>query len=131
RKIGDQLNGLLSGQPPEDGPVRDYVEEAASKVNQVAQRVQQRGFDGVVQDVERFARRRPGVFLLGAAAAGAVVGRVLRGAKADSQSNGSASPAWASGAPGTGIPPVASAVPDTTLVTPPAPPIMPSTSTTS
>jgi hypothetical protein len=36
----------------------------------------------LLDDVRQFARRRPGTFLLGALAAGVVVGRLTRGAKA-------------------------------------------------
>ena len=43
-----------------------------------------------MQDVEGFARRRPGVFLVGAAVAGFLTGRVVRGAR-DAQSNGGSS----------------------------------------
>jgi hypothetical protein len=41
----------------------------------------QRGVEGVLDDVRSFARRRPGVFLLGAGIAGFAVGRLVRGAK--------------------------------------------------
>jgi hypothetical protein len=43
--------------------------------------VQQRGYDGMVEDAQRLARRRPGVFLAGAAVAGFAIGRLLRSAK--------------------------------------------------
>jgi len=131
RKVGDQLTGMLSGQAPEDGPVREYVEQASAKVNEFAGRLQQRGFDGVVSDAERFARRRPGVFLLGAAAAGALVGRMLRGVKADKQDDGT-SQSMGAGDGSTAEfdmrtgPTAQSPIPGPSVVTPPAPPIMPS-----
>jgi len=133
RKVGDQLTGMLAGQAPEEGPVRDYVEQASSKVNEFAGRLRQRGFDGMVSDAERFARRRPGAFLLGAAAAGALVGRVLRGTKSDHQGNGSSQLSSGMGndrteeLPLRTSPTAQSPIPGPTVVTPPAPPIMPST----
>ena len=135
RRIGDQINDMLSGRPPQEGPVRDYGEQLASKVTEVAGRVHQRGFDGIVNDAERFARRRPGIFLLGAAAAGVVAGRVLRGTKSEQNGQGGAPlppiGAAASGdGPAQNAPAPAVAAPsDTTLVPPPAPPILPSAST--
>ncbi|GAC1503859.1 MAG: hypothetical protein NVS1B14_09480 [Vulcanimicrobiaceae bacterium] len=42
-----------------------------------------RGYDGVMQDVKGLARRRPGLFLLGAAAAGFGVARLARAAASD------------------------------------------------
>jgi hypothetical protein len=44
----------------------------------VADRFEQRGIDGVLTDVKHFARRHPAQFVLGAAAAGFVVGRLVR-----------------------------------------------------
>ncbi len=93
RDIAEQLSGMVEGRPPESGAVHDYVQQAADKVGDLAQRVDQRGFDGLVQDAERFARRRPGVFLAGAVAMGFGIGRLFRGAKsAESQNENSQSP---------------------------------------
>lgn len=90
RDIAEQLSGMVEGRPPESGAVHDYVQQAADKVGDLAQRVDQRGFDGLVQDAERFARRRPGVFLAGAVAMGFGIGRLFRGAKsAESQNENS------------------------------------------
>ena len=44
----------------------------------LASRMEQGGAQGVVDDVTRFARRRPGAFLAGAAGVGFVVGRLVR-----------------------------------------------------
>ena len=45
---------------------------------EVAGRVDQGGIDAVVRDVQGYARRNPGKFLLGALVAGFVVGRVVQ-----------------------------------------------------
>lgn len=78
RKLGDQVQALVDGRTAEAGPVGDYVKQAASTVNDLAGRIETKGFEGVVEDVTRFARRRPGTFLLGALAAGFGVGRLVR-----------------------------------------------------
>lgn len=78
----DQGHALARSDDPEAGDARRYVGQASDKLAELADHVEQRGFDGLVDDVQRFARQRPGVFLLGAGLAGFVVGRMLRGATA-------------------------------------------------
>jgi hypothetical protein len=77
RGLAQQLGSLVDGRPGDAG---------------IAERVERGGFDGVVQDMRRYARRRAGTFLLGAAVAGFATGRLLRvGAQAE-QGNGTPSP---------------------------------------
>jgi hypothetical protein len=78
RRIGDGLDALADGRPEDAGPVAGYARDAAARVGDVAQRLESRGYDGLVEDVSDFARRRPGVFLAGAGLLGFAVGRVLR-----------------------------------------------------
>lgn len=88
RRLSSEIRALGEGRPEEAGQVRDYVRQAADAVERVAGQLQGRGLEGVVSDVERFARRRPGVFLLGAAAAGFAVGRMVSAARAGSSGDG-------------------------------------------
>jgi vacuolar-type H+-ATPase subunit H len=81
RQWSERGRALADGRPQEAGPLADYTRDLAGKVSEAADQFEARGFDGVVQDVESFARRRPGVFLLGAGLAGFAVGRLVRGAK--------------------------------------------------
>jgi arylsulfatase A-like enzyme len=85
RRVSDQADALAAGRVDEAGNVADYVRRASDQVGRVADRLDQRGVDGVVNDVQDFARRRPGTFLLGCAAAGFVTGRLLRGGAAGSR----------------------------------------------
>ena len=64
------------------------LEGAERQVEGLASRLEQRGPQGLMDDVTRFARRRPGVFLSGAVAAGFVVGRVVRAGVATQQVDG-------------------------------------------
>jgi gas vesicle protein len=89
RRVSDQADALAAGRIDEAGNVAEYVRRAGGQVRQVADRLDQRGVDGVVDDVQNFARRRPGAFLLGCAAAGFVTGRLLRGGAASSGNGGS------------------------------------------
>jgi len=84
RNVGNGLQALADGRPEEAGPVLDYARNAATRVGDVAQRLEDRGYDGLVADVSNFARRRPGVFLAGAGLLGFAVGRVLRSGGASS-----------------------------------------------
>lgn len=79
--LADQFQALTDGRIDEAGQVGQYAQQAGDQVRQLARRLDERGFDGVVADVERFARRQPVTFLIGAAATGFVVGRLLRGAR--------------------------------------------------
>jgi uncharacterized protein YjbJ (UPF0337 family) len=84
RRVSDQAEALAAGRVDEAGNVAEYVRKAGDQVRKVADRVDERGVDGMVDDVQNFARQRPGVFLLGCAAAGFVTGRLLRGGAASS-----------------------------------------------
>src|SRR5829696_2637140 len=84
RRVGDQATALADGRVDEAGPVADYVRQAGQRAGQVADHLDQRGVEGVLDDVQDFARRRPGAFLLGCAAAGFVTGRLIRGGAASS-----------------------------------------------
>ncbi len=79
--LADQFQALTEGRTEEAGPIGQYAQQAGDQVRQFAQRIDERGFDGLVADVERFARRQPVTFLIGAAVTGFAVGRLLRGAR--------------------------------------------------
>lgn len=78
RTFSDQLTALAQGRHGEAGGLPDYVNELESKVRGVADRLTDGGPQGVMNDVTAFARRRPGLFLLGAIGAGFAVGRLVR-----------------------------------------------------
>jgi hypothetical protein len=77
-QAGGQLQALADGRIDEAGPFGDYVRQAAESVNRWADAVQDRGLDGLLDDLRSYGRRRPGMFLLGAMAAGVLVGRFGR-----------------------------------------------------
>jgi ElaB/YqjD/DUF883 family membrane-anchored ribosome-binding protein len=101
RRLSEQVDALAQGRPQESGRLGDYMQQAAEEVRQAAGRVESRGFDGIVQDTENFARKRPGAFLLAATAAGFSVGRLLRGgSEARQQGTSGMSGAGSGSAPG-------------------------------
>ena len=79
RDVGNQLDGVRRGEVP-SGSVASVIDDVAARTNQFADRLDSGGIDAVASDVKRFARQRPGLFLLGAFGLGVVAGRTLRNA---------------------------------------------------
>lgn len=84
RQWSDELASMADSAKP-DSPVRDAVHQLADGGRRAAEYLDRRGVEGVVGEVQEFARRRPGAFLLGAAAAGFLVGRMAKAAVRSSQ----------------------------------------------
>lgn len=97
RQMSEQLRKMAS-QSDAEGPARDLVHQAAHHGTRAADFIESRGPSGIIDEVQRFARRRPGLFLLGAAAAGAAIGRITRATKdqARSASHDSVAPPYPS-----------------------------------
>ncbi|MEV5317425.1 hypothetical protein AB0K92_07080 [Streptomyces sp. NPDC052687] len=75
----------LARNAPGDSPARSLVSKAADGGHRVADYLDDHGLEGMTEEVKGFARRRPGVFLAGAALAGFAVGRMAKaGSKAQS-----------------------------------------------
>jgi hypothetical protein len=92
RTLGQQLQALREGRTSEAGPLKDYADQARQKVDSLAARLDARGIDGVASDLTAFARRRPGLFLLGCAGAGFAVARLVRSSQAATTTQGSTRP---------------------------------------
>lgn len=89
--LAQELRGLADGTSQgAPGPARDLLQQASGYVEQFADRLQNREPADLLDDVRAFARRRPGAFLLGAALAGVVAGRLTSGVRA-AHSDGSSS----------------------------------------
>ena len=82
RSVAGQLQAIADGRTSEAGPFTGYAQQAAERVGTIAERLQSNGARGVVDDVTDLARRRPGLFLIGAVGAGFLAGRLLRSGKA-------------------------------------------------
>jgi vacuolar-type H+-ATPase subunit H len=81
RDLSRELRSMAESN--QDGHLTTIAREGASQLERLSTRLDQGGLDGVVTDVKRFARRRPGVFLAGCAGAGFVLGRLLHNADTD------------------------------------------------
>jgi len=89
--LGSRFRALADGNVEQAGDLGRYAGDLGERLSSAADRLGDRGFDGLVEDVQRFARRRPGVFLAAAAASGFAAGRLFRGARAEASSGPSAS----------------------------------------
>jgi hypothetical protein len=82
RQTADHLDEMRAQHS--DTPAAAVVARVADGGRQVADYLDRNGPEGVLQEVQDFARRRPGTFLATALVAGFVVGRLGKGvAKAD------------------------------------------------
>jgi uncharacterized protein YjbJ (UPF0337 family) len=74
RRMADELQEMASGRG--DSPAATVVSRVADSSRRLADHLAQRGPEGVLDEVQDFARRRPGAFLASALVAGFVVGRL-------------------------------------------------------
>jgi hypothetical protein len=100
--LSDQLSDM-AGDPSQDGVAADLARQAAARAGDTAQWLSSRQPAQVVAEVQSFARRKPGIFLVLAAGAGLVAGRLTRGMTAASRDDQEpAAPAAPGAAPETG-----------------------------
>jgi len=88
RDLGQQTQALAEGRPEDAPGLIDYVARAADgfygaadRLSNLSGEIDQEGMGSVLDDLQTFARRRPGAFLLGAAAVGFGIGRVVKAEK--------------------------------------------------
>ncbi|GGH95500.1 hypothetical protein GCM10007170_21170 [Arthrobacter liuii] len=69
----------MASAPDQQGMASDLVRQAAERTSSVASWLENREPGDLLNEVQRFARNRPGTFLLLAAGAGVLAGRLTRG----------------------------------------------------
>jgi len=103
RQAADQLDEMRGDR--QESPAATVVSRIADSGRQFADYLDRNGPEGVLREVQDFARRRPGAFLATALAAGFVVGRLGKGvAKAESDAGKPSSDSFVSTTPDTGYP---------------------------
>ncbi|MGW6443177.1 hypothetical protein [Lentzea sp. NPDC055074] len=78
-RIADELTSMAESASP-DAMSTGAVRQVADSSRQAARYLDEQGARGLLVSAQEFARRRPGAFLLGAAVAGFLVGRVAKSA---------------------------------------------------
>jgi uncharacterized protein YjbJ (UPF0337 family) len=105
RKLSDELR-VMGDSGGRDSSAAGVVRQVADGGRKVAARIEERGPDGLLGDLRDFARRRPGVFLAGAAVAGFALARAGKGVSAaghDGAASDGRPVAAAGGPPDTGF----------------------------
>jgi hypothetical protein len=88
--VADEL-GQMAANGGQAGVASEFARQAADRLHGAASWLEKREPADLLNEARNFARRRPGAFLIGAAVAGLVAGRVTRGLAGNSN-----------GKPGTG-----------------------------
>jgi hypothetical protein len=88
RNLSHQFGALAEGRTEEAPQLQQYLTTAHHRLSDVATRVEERGPQGLLDDLASFARRRPGMFLLCAAGAGFAAGRLVRTGAMSQSGNG-------------------------------------------
>lgn len=104
--LAGQLDTMADGSDDPEAQVARLAKSAAGQLQKSADRLDDGGLDGLMDDMKRFARNRPGAFLLGAVATGFAVGRLAKHAdlqQAGEQAKQAASPEDESQGSGDGI----------------------------
>ncbi len=89
RTLADELRGMAK-KGGQSGIAGNLVREASDRAHGAAAWLERREPSDLLEEVRDFARQRPGTFLLGAALAGVVAGRLTRGAAASRTSTADA-----------------------------------------
>ncbi|MFI7742046.1 hypothetical protein [Kocuria rhizosphaericola] len=81
RSVSDEINALSRGEQPESDYVTGLLGSVSGRVESVASSLENKDAKDLLEDVRRFAARRPGTFLAVAAGIGLLAGRATRGVK--------------------------------------------------
>ncbi len=92
RSVSDELDSMAANSDG-SGIAGDLVQQVSGRLSAAASWLGDRDPGSVLTEVKRYARRKPGTFILAAAVAGVVVGRLTRALAANaSDDKGSTSP---------------------------------------
>ncbi|MFK0170559.1 hypothetical protein ACIQU5_17285 [Streptomyces sp. NPDC090306] len=90
RRLADELHDMSENGKP-DSTTTTVVRQLADGGRQAAAHLENRGPEGIVEDLRGFARRKPGLFLVGAAVAGFAAARVGKAVSAAGSPSGAGS----------------------------------------
>ncbi|MEU8353924.1 hypothetical protein [Streptomyces sp. NPDC048845] len=99
RHWADDVAGMAE-HAPSDSPARTMAQKASDGGHRAADFLERRGAGGLAEEMQSFARRKPGVFLGGAAIAGLAAGRLAKDMKSSSHGDRSAAPPETTDKPG-------------------------------
>ncbi len=79
RTVADELRSLAQGNGSQNEMITGLTQQFADKAQEVADWLEQRDPSSLLEEARSLARRKPGTFLIGAALAGVLAGRMTRG----------------------------------------------------
>jgi hypothetical protein len=97
RSVSSDLRSMAQATDGSESPAASWVRMGADGIGTLADRLDRKGFDGIVQDVGRFARNNPTTFLFTAFSVGFVAGRLVKNIDRDRMRAQSEAPAPMSG----------------------------------
>jgi hypothetical protein len=92
RSLSSELGAMTRSTDEQSGVATELVGQAKDRVNGLADWLDGREPGQLLDEARRFARQRPGMFLLGALTAGVVAGRLTRGVVASHSSDDASAP---------------------------------------
>lgn len=98
RTVTDDLQRISRGERPESQMVTQAVSSIAERAESLTRQLETKEPMDLLDDVRRFASRRPGTFLLLAAGAGLLAGRLTRGMRDAGQDSDSSQSSGTRGA---------------------------------
>lgn len=113
RSLGQELSSMASGSD-QQGLASDLAGRGAEQAHKLAEYLEGRDPGTLLEEVRRFARRRPGTFLAVAAGVGVAAGRLSRGMMPDHHDDEPARRSGMSAPAAGGYVPATAAAPDTT-----------------
>jgi hypothetical protein len=81
RSVSDEISAISRGEKPETDFVAGLLGNVTGQVESLASSLENKDAKDLLEDVRRFAARRPGTFLAVAAGIGLLAGRATRGVK--------------------------------------------------
>ncbi|MFD5214180.1 hypothetical protein [Microbacterium sp. NPDC058345] len=96
RSVSDEL-GSMASSSESGGIAGELVQQVSGRLSSAATWLGERDPSSVLTEVKRFARRKPGTFILGAAIVGVVAGRLTRALASNASDEKDAATASASG----------------------------------
>ena len=82
RSMSDELTQMVYGGGSQSGVASEVASQLSTRANDLAGYLDGKDPGDILVAVQSYARRKPGTFLVGAAVAGMLAGRLTRGARA-------------------------------------------------
>ena len=91
RSVADEITSMINGEGGTSGMASDLARQLSDRVQTAADWLESREPRDLLDEVQRFARRRPGTFLAAAGVLGVLGGRMTRGAVDEARDSGDSS----------------------------------------